>query len=78
METGGFKGRVARVPKADLYRLFRERLGIESVVNEYGMTELSTQFYDERPLEYQGRTALGARARDGSGGPARGAAGLRD
>lgn len=49
METGGFKGRSREVPKADLYRLFRERLGIESVVNEYGMTELSTQFYDERP-----------------------------
>ncbi|MEI6083807.1 MAG: long-chain fatty acid--CoA ligase [Verrucomicrobiota bacterium] len=46
METGGFKGRSREVPKVELYRLFRERLGIDHVVNEYGMTELSTQFYD--------------------------------
>jgi hypothetical protein len=49
METGGFKGRSREVSKRELYRLFRERLGIEFVVNEYGMTELSTQFYDEHP-----------------------------
>lgn len=49
METGGFKGRSREVSKAELYRLFHDRLGITEVVNEYGMTELSTQFYDERP-----------------------------
>lgn len=49
METGGFKGRSREVSRPELYRLFRDQLGIESVVNEYGMTELSTQFYDERP-----------------------------
>jgi hypothetical protein len=49
METGGYKGRSREVPKRELHRLIRERLGIEQVVNEYGMTELSTQFYDERP-----------------------------
>jgi hypothetical protein len=34
--------------KIDLYELFERFLGIPSarVVNEYGMTELSTQFYD--------------------------------
>ncbi len=49
METGGYKGRSREVPKRELHRLIRERLGIEYVINEYGMTELSTQFYDERP-----------------------------
>ncbi len=49
METGGYKGRSREVPKRELHRLIRERLGIEQVVNEYGMTELSTQFYYERP-----------------------------
>jgi hypothetical protein len=49
METGGYKGRSREVPKRELHRLMRERLGIEHVINEYGMTELSTQFYDERP-----------------------------
>ena len=49
METGGFKGRVREVTKPELYRRFTEQLGIPAhrIVNEYGMTELSTQFYDE-------------------------------
>jgi hypothetical protein len=49
METGGYKGRSREVPKRELHRLIHERLGIEHVINEYGMTELSTQFYDEKP-----------------------------
>lgn len=49
METGGFKGRSREVPKKELYEMFEKLLGIPSshVVNEYGMTELSTQFYDQ-------------------------------
>lgn len=49
METGGFKGRTREVTKTELYEMFEEHLGIPPthVVNEYGMTELSTQFYDE-------------------------------
>ena len=49
MDTGGFKGRARQVSKAEVYALFEECLGIPStrVVNEYGMTELSTQFYDQ-------------------------------
>jgi hypothetical protein len=48
METGGFKGRSRELSKTDLYALFETVLGIPAtrVVNEYGMTELSTQFYD--------------------------------
>ncbi len=48
METGGFKGRSREMPKAELYGLFERWLGIPAaqVVNEYGMTELGTQFYD--------------------------------
>lgn len=48
METGGFKGRMKSVPKNALYRLCGERLGIPRThcVSEYGMTELSSQFYD--------------------------------
>lgn len=48
METGGFKGRSREVTKPELYRLFTQQLGIpaDHIVNEYGMTELSTQFYD--------------------------------
>ena len=48
METGGFKGRSRELAKPDLYALFERVLGIPTthIVNEYGMTELSTQFYD--------------------------------
>lgn len=54
VETGGYKGTQRDMPKADLYRLFVEKLGLpeDSVWNEYGMTELSSQFYTrgvERP-----------------------------
>ena len=49
MDTGGFKGRSRKVSKKDLYGALEECLGIAPtrVVNEYGMTELSTQFYDQ-------------------------------
>lgn len=48
MDTGGYKGRSREVPRAELYSLYGERLGVplSHVVNEYGMTELGSQFYD--------------------------------
>ncbi len=48
METGGFKGRSREMSKAELYGLIERHIGIPKtrIVNEYGMTELSTQFYD--------------------------------
>jgi len=47
VETGGYKGTQRDMPKADLYALFEAKLGLRaaSVGNEYGMTELSSQFY---------------------------------
>ena len=47
METGGYKGTKRQLEKADLYSLFTEKLGLphSSVINEYSMTELSSQFY---------------------------------
>ncbi|HET6231790.1 MAG TPA: hypothetical protein VFE05_17070 [Longimicrobiaceae bacterium] len=48
MDTGGFKGRSREVTREELYAGFAERLGIGPAwcVNEYGMTEMSSQFYD--------------------------------
>ena len=48
METGGFKGRVREVPKREFYAALQNSLGIprSHCINEYGMTELSSQFYD--------------------------------
>ncbi len=47
METGGFKGRSRAVPREELYEAIHGRLGIppRRIVNEYGMTELLSQFY---------------------------------
>jgi hypothetical protein len=48
MQTGGYKGRSREVPpavlRADLARVFG--LDQRSIVGEYGMTELSSQFYE--------------------------------
>jgi hypothetical protein len=48
METGGFKGRSREVPRAELYEGIEACLGIppKRMVNEYGMTELLSQFYE--------------------------------
>ena len=48
MQTGGYKGRSREVPpdvlRADLARVFG--LAARAIVGEYGMTELSSQFYE--------------------------------
>jgi Acyl-protein synthetase, LuxE len=48
METGGFKGRTRTVDRTTLYRETSARLGVpvDAIVAEYGMTELSSQYYD--------------------------------
>ncbi|MBI3251831.1 MAG: hypothetical protein HYZ52_00730 [Candidatus Omnitrophica bacterium] len=54
-ETGGFKGRAREISKKSLYVECKKRLGIPEnfCVSEYGMTELSSQFYSAggRPFE---------------------------
>lgn len=47
METGGYKGEDRHLKKVDLYQMFEKNLGIapDSIINEYSMTELSSQFY---------------------------------
>ncbi|MEJ7932180.1 long-chain fatty acid--CoA ligase [Ramlibacter sp. AN1015] len=48
LDTGGMKGRSREVPPAQFYEALADRLGVprERCINMYGMTELSTQFYD--------------------------------
>ncbi|HTN42360.1 MAG TPA: long-chain fatty acid--CoA ligase [Nitrospiria bacterium] len=48
MDTGGLKGRKIDLSKPELYRRFEEALGVPQthIVNEYGMTEMGSQFYD--------------------------------
>ena len=47
METGGYKGSGRDIAKAELYAMFGEYLGLapNDIINEYGMTELSSQCY---------------------------------
>ena len=51
METGGYKGSGRDISRADLYGMISDKLGIapENIFNEYGMTELSSQFYARGP-----------------------------
>jgi len=48
METGGFKGRSRALSRDAFYAALHETFGVppDRVVNQYGMTELGSQFYD--------------------------------
>jgi hypothetical protein len=51
METGGYKGSRRIVTKSVLYNRIARTLSVspEMIINEYGMTELSSQFYATGP-----------------------------
>ncbi len=50
METGGFKGRSRELARDALHHEIADGLGVPAtrIVNQYGMTELGSQFYDTR------------------------------
>jgi hypothetical protein len=50
METGGYKNSSRSLPKSEMHALIAERLGVprENILCEYGMSELSSQAYDQR------------------------------
>ena len=47
METGGMKGRREELLKSELHRILKQKLGVEEIHSEYGMTELLSQAYSE-------------------------------
>ncbi|GAA5237103.1 coenzyme F390 synthetase [Verticiella sediminum] len=49
LDTGGFKGQSREMPASEFYRALGDTFGVAAhdCINMYGMTELSTQFYDE-------------------------------
>lgn len=58
METGGFKGKSREVSREELYGQIREALGPDVVcVNQYGMTEMSSNCYDQTLLNGSTRKA---------------------
>lgn len=48
LDTGGFKGQSREIPMSLFYEQLSQKLGVDpsQCINMYGMTELSTQFYD--------------------------------
>jgi acyl-CoA synthetase (AMP-forming)/AMP-acid ligase II len=48
METGGFKGRSRELSREQLHGAIAQRLGVPAwrIVNQYGMCELASQFYE--------------------------------
>jgi hypothetical protein len=52
METGGFKGRTREIQRHQFHLALSDyfALPIHSIINEYGMTELTSQFYDRTLL----------------------------
>jgi len=56
METGGFKGREREIPREQLHAALAEAFGLPgaAVCNQYGMTELGSQFYDSTWVEPDG------------------------
>jgi hypothetical protein len=69
LETGGYKGRSRSLPKQELHKLIRRRLGLPpgAVISEYGMCELSSQAYTIR-----GGGGGGAYSLSSAGGEGRG------
>ncbi len=49
IETGGYKGKSRELPKANLYQALAQRFAIstDDIWSEYGMCELSSQFYSK-------------------------------
>jgi hypothetical protein len=60
METGGFKGAHAPIPRVELYRRVSDRtaMPVHMIVNEYGMTELLSQLYEQVLVDGEGRTHM--------------------
>ena len=61
MDTGGAKGLLVEFTRADMEEAFEQCLGIPSthLVNEYGMAEMASQFYDDNLLAFhEGRPPL--------------------
>lgn len=70
LETGGFKGRSREVGRGELYDRLAQVFAVpaEHIIAEYGMTELSSQYYDDVLI----RPPAGSAAPIGSASSARG------
>ena len=47
METGGMKGKREEITREEVHETLKEKLGLQSIHSEYGMTELLSQAYSD-------------------------------
>ncbi|HNR19147.1 MAG TPA: acyl transferase [Bacteroidia bacterium] len=47
METGGMKGRREEIIRSEVHNILKQKLGVEHIHSEYGMTELLSQAYSK-------------------------------
>jgi len=47
METGGMKGRREEIVRSELHQILCNKLGVEKIHSEYGMTEMLSQAYSK-------------------------------
>jgi len=52
METGGMKGRKEEMTRAEVHDFLKQRLGVNAIHSEYGMTELLSQAYSQKDGRY--------------------------
>ncbi len=53
METGGMKGRRKEIIRKELHHIFTEKLNVDTIHSEYGMTELLSQAYSKENGVFQ-------------------------
>ena len=47
METGGMKGRREEITREEIHKILQNKLGVQHIHSEYGMTELLSQAYSK-------------------------------
>lgn len=52
-ETGGMKGRRKEITRAELHSILHDRLNVQAIYSEYGMTELLSQAYTSGRYTFQ-------------------------
>ena len=64
METGGMKGRRKELLREEVHAMLTERLGVDTIHSEYGMTELLSQAYSRGEGIFQPSSTLRIVLRD--------------
>ncbi len=53
METGGMKGRREEITREEVHKILQDKLGVQQIHSEYGMTELLSQAYSKEKGLFQ-------------------------